>query len=111
MVKFNFNYKGKRILLDVEECISIFQKARGLMFRKKSKPLLFIFYKKNRSAIHSYFCVPFVAIWFDNKKIIDVKYVRPWRTYIKPKNKFNKFLEIPVGNKEFGLFSDEFRKI
>src|SRR3989338_7180348 len=37
--------KGKKFSIEVEECRSVFQKARGLMFRKKSKPLLFIFKK------------------------------------------------------------------
>ncbi len=130
MVKFNFKYRGKKISLDVEECRSIIQKTRGLMFRKKSKPLLFIFKYPNRSAIHSFFCVPFIAIWFDDtknfskknfgvsktksfedNKIVDIKYVKPWRNYIRPRNKFNKFLEIPIGNREFKLFSDELRKV
>jgi len=110
MVNFSFNYKGKKINIDVLECNTIFQKIHGLMFRKKSKPLLFIFNKKNREGIHSFFCLPFIAIWFDSNKIVSIKYVKPWRIYVRPSRKFDKLLEIPIGNKEFKLFLDE-RKI
>jgi uncharacterized membrane protein (UPF0127 family) len=107
MTKFSFNYKGKRFNLDVLECKTVFQKMHGLMFRKRSKPLLFIFDKKTLEPIHSFFCMPFIAIWIDSDKIIDIKFVRPWRIYVKPSKKFDKLLEIPVGNKEFQLFLDE----
>jgi len=110
MASFSFNHKGKKICIDVEECKTVLQKTHGLMFKKKSKPLLFIFGKKTSEGIHSFFCVPFIAIWFFNDKIIDIKYVRPWRFYVRPYGKFDKLLEIPVGNKEFKLFIDE-RKI
>lgn len=130
MEMIKFKYKEKKISIEVEECKNIFSRTLGLMFRRKSKPLLFIFKNKNRRAIHSFFCVPFIVIWFDGtknfskknsgasktksfegEKIIDIKYVRPWRMHIKPQKKFDKFLEIPVGNKEFKPFSDEFRKV
>ena len=111
MVKFNFNYKGRKISLDVGECRSIFQKTHGLMFRKKSNPLLFIFDKYVNESIHSFFCKDFIAVWFDGTKIIDLKYVQPWKIYIQPRKKFDKLLEIPVGNKEFKWFSDELRKV
>lgn len=111
MVKFNFIYKKKKISIDVNECRSIFSKARGLMFKKKSKPLLFVYDYKTSEAIHSFFCLPFVAIWLDDEKIIDIKYVKPWRIYIKPSKKFDKLLEIPVGNKEFKMFLDGIRKV
>jgi len=110
MTHFSFNYKGKKINIDVEECRTIFQKTHGLMFRKKSRPLLFIFNRKTTEGIHSFFCIPFIAIWFDCDKIIGIKYVKPWRFYVKPLGKFDKLLEIPLGNKEFELFLDE-RKI
>ena len=40
---FGFEYKNKIISLGIEECNSIFSQTRGLMFRKKSLPLLFSF--------------------------------------------------------------------
>ncbi|MDD5193023.1 MAG: DUF192 domain-containing protein [Candidatus Nanoarchaeia archaeon] len=103
MAQFNFNYKGKNFNIDAEICDNYFSRARGIMFRKKSKPLLFLFDKLNRQAIHSFFCIPFIAIWFDEKKIIDIRYVKPWKISLKPKEKFNKLLEIPEGDVNFGL--------
>ena len=98
MAKFNFKYKCKNFYIDVEECDNYFSRARGLMFRKKSKPLLFIFGKQTKQAIHSFFCIPFVAVWFDGNDIIDIKIVKPWVAFIKPKKKFNKLLEIPINS-------------
>lgn len=66
------------------------------MFSFNEMPLLFIFKTKKRRAIHSFFCVPFYAIWFNENEIIDEKFVKPWRISIKPKEKFDKLLEIPL---------------
>ena len=52
MVNFSFNYKNKKYSLDVKECRSIFSKGSGLMFRKKSRPLLFIFDNPDNEAIN-----------------------------------------------------------
>jgi len=104
--KFKFNYQGKTKEIDAEICDSILSQARGLMFRRKSKPLLFIFNSKKRRAIHSFFCKPFVAVWFNDSKIIDIKIIRKWKLSIKPAEKFDKLLEIPSENKEFDIFSD-----
>jgi len=111
MKNFSFNYKGKKYFLDVIKCDNLYSRMIGLMFKRKSKPLLFVFNKPVNLSIHSFFCVPFIAIWFDEGKIIDKKYVSQWKINIKPKAKFDKLLEIPVGNNEFKLFSDEFRKV
>ena len=100
-MKFNFKYKGKNFNIDVEKCENYFSRASGLMFRKKSKPLLFIFNGKTKQAIHSFFCVPFIAVWFDGEKIVDAKFVKPWRFSVKPKEKFDKLLEIPVNDENF----------
>ena len=101
MVKFNFEYRGKKFNLDIFECKNVFHKMSGLMFRKKSKSLLFIFNKKTRESIHSFFCVPFVAIWFNEGKIVDVKLVKPWKPYIVPGKDFDRLLEIPMSSKDF----------
>src|SRR3989344_3077944 len=73
MADFGFNYRGKNIILNIIECRNIFSQSRGLMFRKKSKPLLFLFKKPVKISIHSFFCRPFIAIWFNKNKIVDVK--------------------------------------
>ena len=96
MVMFKFKFKNKNISLDVVECRSVFSRARGLMFRRKSKPLLFIFGKSVDQSIHSFFCKPFFAIWFNKNKIIEKRLVKSWGISVKPKEKFDKLLEIPV---------------
>jgi hypothetical protein len=75
------------------------------MFRGKSKSLLFIFNEAVSESIHSFFCVDFICIWFKGGKIVGVKLVRPWRIFIKPQEKFDKFLEIPCNDKNFNLIS------
>jgi len=104
MAKFSFNYKNTKINLDVKECRTLFSQTMGLMFRKKSKPLLFVFAKPKRIAIHSFFCKPFIAIWFIEDKIIDIKFVKPWKLHVKPNWEFDKLLEIPSDNDEFYEF-------
>jgi uncharacterized membrane protein (UPF0127 family) len=94
-MKFNFRIKGKRYDIEVKVCENMFQKMSGLMFRKRSKPLLFVYDKLTYEPIHSFFCVKFVIIWFNGDDIVDMKLVRPWKLSVLPKNKFDKFLEIP----------------
>lgn len=105
-MKLNFIYKNRKFSLDAEVCDNILSQARGLMLKKNSKPLLFIFKKARRRAIHSFFCLPFTAIWFNENEIIDVKSVNPWRFSIKPKEKFDKLLEIPSNDISFRQFLD-----
>lgn len=102
--------KGK--IIEVKECRSILSKARGLMFKKQSKPLLFVFNKPTKQSIHSFFCPAFIAIWLNKGKIIDEKVVKPFCFYIKPKEPFTHLVEIPLGNNnnDFGI-SDDNRKI
>jgi len=77
------------------------------MFKKNTKPLLFIFKTKKRRAIHSFFCIPFIAVWLDESRIIEVKLINPWRISVKPKDKFDKLLEIPSNDVTFKEFIDE----
>jgi len=94
--------KKKIIINDIEE-VSEFGKFRGLMFRRKEKAraLLFVFDKAARMAIHSFFVFfPFVAIWLDDKnRIIEKRFVMPFRLFVKPKKSFNKLLEVPINKK------------
>jgi len=107
MTYFKFNYKNKNFNIKVKECKSFFSKVSGLMFRKKSPPLLFYFGKPRRYRIHSFFCRHFVAVWFNGNKIVDEKFVKPWIFWIQPKEKFDKLLEIPSNNPIFNDFPDE----
>jgi|TARA_B100001971_G_C18100500_1_gene488558 uncharacterized membrane protein (UPF0127 family) len=105
MIDFGFEYSGKNFNLGVKECKNFISQSTGLMFRKKSKPLLFIFKKPKKRTIHSFFCLPFIAIWFNEERIIGIKKVMPWNPLVKPKEKYDKLLEIPLNNKNFLLFS------
>jgi len=101
MTRFNFIYKKKKFYVNIRKCENFFSKMSGLMFRKKSLSLLFIFNKPVSEAIHSFFCVKFIGIWFNGDKIVDVKYVKPWKFYVVPEKKFDKLLEIPENDDNF----------
>jgi uncharacterized membrane protein (UPF0127 family) len=101
MTKFLFNHKGKRFNIEVNECRTVLERVHGLMFRRKSRPLLFLFNGEIREGIHSFFCVPFIAIWFNKSKIIEAKLVNPWRFYVVPRKSFDKLLEIPINSGDF----------
>ena len=89
-----YSIDGKKKKIKVKICDTPSKKFSGLMFRKHSSPLLFIFNKNKILSIHSFFCKPFKAIWLDEKmqatKVIDVK---NWKINISGKGKF--LLEIP----------------
>jgi len=110
-MNFNFKYQGREKEVDVKVYDNILNQTFGLMFRKKSKPLLFIFKNKKRRAIHSFFCIPFIAIWFNDGKVINVRKVMPWKFSIKPSEKFDKLLEIPQNSDFFREILDEGRKV
>ncbi len=78
---------------------SLFSRARGLMFRKNSKRILFIFNKEGIYPIHSYFVFfKFDAIYLDkNMKIVEIfKGVKPFTALIKPSKKAMYLLEMEV---------------
>jgi uncharacterized membrane protein (UPF0127 family) len=104
VTNFGIKYKGKRFKLEVQECKTLFEKAHGLMFKKQSKPLLFIFKRPIRAAIHSCFCQPFLAIWLRKNKVVDEKFVNKWKFSIRPKERYDRLLEIPTSSKEFSKF-------
>ncbi len=88
-------YKNKKVKAKV---CNWFQKISGLMFKsRKTEPLLFEFSKPARRAIHSYFVFfPFIAVWYNKNKIVEVKKVKPFTLHVKPKKPFTKLLEIPL---------------
>ncbi len=96
MVLKNFIYykKGKKIKIKVEVCDTIWKKFKGLMFRKNAPPLLFIFNKNQTISIHSFFCIPFKAIWLnDRKQIVKELSIKNWRPNFSDYGKY--LLEIP----------------
>ena len=98
-MKTSFNYKSKRINLDVKSC-NVVERAIGLMFKKreKARALLFDFKKPVSISIHSFFVFfPFIAVWLDNKnKVVDIKRIKPFILAVKPKKSFTKIVEIPI---------------
>ena len=94
MKTISYSINGKKKQIKVKVCDTLSKKFLGLMFRKNSPPLLFIFNKNKILSIHSFFCKPFKAIWLNEKmeatKVVDVK---NWKINISGKGKF--LLEVP----------------
>lgn len=93
--KITYYINGRKKIINAKICNTILLKAAGLMFKKKSPPLLFIFKKEKSLSIHSLFCRPFRAVWLDENmsatKIVDVK---NWRFNITGYGRY--LLEIPI---------------
>ncbi len=78
---------------------SIFSRARGLMFRKNPKRILFIFKKEGIYPIHSFFVFfKFDAIFLDkNMKITEIfENISPFTLFIKPTKNAKYLLELEV---------------
>ena len=91
-ITYFINGRKKKIKANVVK--SLTGKFKGLMFKKISQPLLFVFNKEKKLSIHSLFCKPFRAIWLDENmkatKIIDDK---GWKLNLSGMGKY--LLEIP----------------
>ena len=84
--------KGKKKTLKVKP-VSIF--STGLMFRRRSVPLLFDMGKSRTFAIHSLFCRPFRAIWLDDDfNVLKSVDVLRWKINISGSGRY--LLEIPL---------------
>jgi len=86
----------------VEKMKTWFQKAKGIMFRKKLTTAVVFdmnFESKANSAIHSFFVyVPFDVVFLNSKKkIVDMKTVNPWTFLVVPKKAAQYIIEIPKG--------------
>ncbi len=96
--KITYYIDGKKKTIEAKLCDTPVKKFMGLMFKKNSPPLLFVFNKNKKLSIHSFFCKPFRAIWLDEKmhatKFTDVK---KWKPNFSGKGKY--LLEIPVTTK------------
>ncbi len=87
----------KKKVISVKICESLWSKFSGLMFRKNSPPLLFVFKKEMNIEIHSFFCKPFYAIWIDkNNKVKKKIKVTKWLPLLSGTGKY--LLEIPLKN-------------
>lgn len=100
--KIIFEYKNKKITLEVEDC-NLLKKFTGLMFsrREKAKALLFKFKNSKNIKLHSLFVFfPFLVIWLNSKnKVVDLKFVNSIECSISSKKSFLKIIEIPFNNK------------
>ncbi|MCC7552650.1 DUF192 domain-containing protein [Candidatus Micrarchaeota archaeon] len=82
-----------------EKATTTFSRARGLMFRKNPKRILFIFNKEGTYPIHSLFVFfKFDAVYLDkNMKIIEIfEGINPFTLIIKPQKKAKYLLEMEV---------------
>lgn len=94
-MKFEYFVNKKKEVVNVKVCKSLFSKVCGLMFKRKSLPLLFVFNKEKKLSIHSFFCKPFRAVWIDrNKKATKVVDVLKWKANIFGMGKY--LLELPT---------------
>lgn len=101
ITNFKFKINDNKFKIKVKKCESLYSQIIGLMFKKNSAPLLFKFKKPKSILIHSFFCKKFIAIWFIEDKVIDIKIIKPNQFSIKPNKKFDKLLEIPSNSKDF----------
>jgi uncharacterized membrane protein (UPF0127 family) len=96
------NYKKKKIKITAKNC-GFFNKGVGLMFsrRENAKILLFDNLKIIDLPIHSYFIFyPFLAIWLNKEnKVVDLKIVKPFSSYVAPKKRAHKLVEVPLNKK------------
>lgn len=69
----------------------------GLMFQKNPEPILFEWDKPVSVSIHSYFCKPFIAEWYDEEDNLILRLlVPPNQDNIKPNEPFVKLVETPI---------------
>ena len=92
--RINYFVNGKKKKINAKVCKTPLKKFLGLMFKKNSPPLLFIFKKEKNLTVHSFFCKPFKAIWLDkNMSQIKSLEVKDWRLNLSGRGNF--LLEIP----------------
>lgn len=93
----NIKINKKNLFIENVEKASWLKNFTGLMFKgENANPILF---NIPNSPIHSLFCKPFLAIWFNKGKIIDIKFINSVKLSIKPKKSFTHLLEIPYNHK------------
>jgi uncharacterized membrane protein (UPF0127 family) len=93
--KISYYINGKKKTTKVKLCNTILEKFFGLMFKKNSPPLLFIFKKNKTLSIPSFFCKPFQASWLDEKmQTTKIANIKKWKLSISGKGKY--ILEIPT---------------
>ncbi len=95
--------KKKSILAELEIADTDFSRMRGLMFREKIVPMLFIFGFEGLFPIHSYFVkAEFDAVYLaaDGKVAEIFRRIPPNTAQVSPKKKSSFLLELPVKTTE-----------
>ncbi len=100
--RVGFNYKGRKIFLEARLMENV-NKMLGLMVYED---ILLFRFSRGRRAIHSFFCKPFVAVWFLEGKVIEIRKINSWDASISPSRDFDTLIEIPINleNKELVNF-------
>jgi len=99
MKNIRVGFKGKKFNIKARE-LSLPGQFIGLMFKSRETDSL-LFNIGGRWGIHSFFVFfPFLALWLDEKNnVVEYKIVRPFTSYVQPKDKFAKLVEIPINEK------------
>jgi len=94
------NLTTNKILTQKKEfAISLWQKFRGLMFRKlKNKGLIFIFNKEQVISLHMIFVFhPIDVLWLNSEKeVVEIKRIFKPFTFYTPKSKAKYVIEFPA---------------
>ena len=93
-------HKGQVIINNAIVAKTLFQKMRGLIFRKKAVPIWLEFEEEGVWVIHSCFVAfPFDAVFIGrNGKAVDIfENINPFNLRIEPKNSCKAILELPKG--------------
>lgn len=99
-VFFEFYIRDKKVKMRVKKYTSIWSNPFGLMFRRKSLPLLFEFDNEKIPAIHSFFCQPFFAIWISSSgKATKLLKINKWRPHFFGDGRY--LLEIPKSDENY----------
>lgn len=91
--------KKKSASISLEIADSEFSRMRGLMFRDRIIPILFIFGYEGIFPIHSHFVVaPFDAIYLSGEgKVVEIfRKIPPKTNIVSPKKNASYLLELPV---------------
>ncbi len=91
--------KGKSMEIPLEIADTEFSRMRGLMFREKVVPILFVFGFEGKFPIHSHFvAAEFDAVYLSSGGIVTEVFrkIPPNTTLVSPKKDSSHLLELPV---------------
>ncbi|MBS3128653.1 DUF192 domain-containing protein [Candidatus Woesearchaeota archaeon] len=89
----------KTLAKNVKLCKTWISQSKGLLFKTKTEPLIFIFKKEKKISLHMFFVFCSIDLIFldKNKKMIEIKEdLKPFQVYFS-KQKAQYLLELPQG--------------